>query len=76
VSTGDIYWSPPVKGDLINIQNDTPSTLPKSLKTKTCTPSSNCHFNPIKIIFTNTSRQDTTWETGKTWRLRSYNKVW
>jgi hypothetical protein len=33
-------------------------------------------LQPYQDNLYHTGRQDTTWETGKTWGLRSYNKVW
>jgi hypothetical protein len=58
VSTGDIYWPPLIKGDLINVVLD---NTPKAHG-----------LAPIKIVFTNKGKQDTTWKTGKTWGLRLY----
>lgn len=64
VSTGHIWWTPPKSGDLITVKR--PPTPPHS--------SWRLPLSPVSISFTEQGKKAASWETGKTWGIRLYDK--
>lgn len=70
VSTGHIWWNPPVKKDLISVsRTGTTGQCSKSTKSieGTC--------NPVSITFTPEGHAETRWSTGLWWGVRLYEKT-
>uniref|UniRef100_A0A673U312 Envelope protein n=1 Tax=Suricata suricatta TaxID=37032 RepID=A0A673U312_SURSU len=74
ISTGDIWWSAPVKDDLITVRraDSRPQDYLQQLKRIAMDCSRNNKCNPIVITFTEKGKSDNRWENGHSWGLRLY----
>nr|XP_045010429.1 MLV-related proviral Env polyprotein-like isoform X1 [Jaculus jaculus]XP_045010431.1 MLV-related proviral Env polyprotein-like isoform X1 [Jaculus jaculus]XP_045010432.1 MLV-related proviral Env polyprotein-like isoform X1 [Jaculus jaculus]XP_045010433.1 MLV-related proviral Env polyprotein-like isoform X1 [Jaculus jaculus]XP_045010434.1 MLV-related proviral Env polyprotein-like isoform X1 [Jaculus jaculus]XP_045010435.1 MLV-related proviral Env polyprotein-like isoform X1 [Jaculus jaculus] len=73
VSTGDLYWTAPVKTDLIQVKrNDPPDVYIRGRRIRACSGATSNTCNPIQVRFTKRGKQDSTWEAGKMWGLSTH----
>jgi hypothetical protein len=75
VSTGNIWWTPPVTTDLINVSQPPGSqNIPCNQgRSPDKTMKSNC--NPVTIKFTEKGKTDARWISGLSWGVRLYDLV-